>query len=47
MEIPNYDCDCDNDKKFKQIYSYMPKDTFMLICGYNMDVVKLTCFIAC
>ncbi|CAH3176647.1 unnamed protein product, partial [Porites evermanni] len=34
MEIPNYDSDCDNDKKFKQLYPYMPKDTFrMLICG--------------
>ena len=34
MEIPNYDSDCGNDKKFNQLYPYMPKDTFrMLICG--------------
>ena len=34
MEIPNYDSDGDSDKKFKQLYSYMPSDTFrMLICG--------------
>ena len=33
MEIPNYDSDTKN-KKFKQLYSYMPHDTFrMLICG--------------
>ena len=33
MEIPNYDDDTKN-KNFKQLYSFMPKDTFrMLICG--------------
>ena len=33
MEIPNYDVDKKN-KKFKQLYSVMPNDTFrMLICG--------------
>ena len=33
MEIPNYDVDKKN-KKFKQLYSFMPNDTFrMLICG--------------
>ena len=33
MEIPNYDADKKN-KKFKQLYSFMPNDTFrMLICG--------------
>ena len=33
MEIPNYDVDAKN-KKFHQLYSLMPKDTFrMLICG--------------
>ena len=33
MEIPNYDSDT-NNKKFKQLYSFMPKDTFrILICG--------------
>ena len=33
MEIPNYDSDTKN-KKFNQLYSFMPKDTFrMLICG--------------
>ena len=32
-EIPNYDTD-DSDKNFKQLYPYMPSDTFrMLICG--------------
>ena len=32
MEIPNYDSDTKN-KKFKQLKSFMPKDTFrMLIC---------------
>ena len=34
MEIPNYDSDRDGDLKFKQLYSYMPSDTFLvLICG--------------
>ena len=34
MEIPNYGSDGDGDKKFKQVYPYMPSDTFrMLICG--------------
>ena len=33
MEIPNYDVDIKN-KKFKQLYSFMPNDTFrMSICG--------------
>ena len=33
MEIPNFDIDNKN-KKFKQLYSFMPNDTFrMLICG--------------
>ena len=33
MEIPNYDVDKKN-KKFKQLYLFMPNDTFrMLICG--------------
>ena len=29
MEIPNYDVDNKN-KKFKQLYSFMPNDTFFL-----------------
>ena len=34
MEIPNYDSDSEGENKYKQLYSYMPKDTFrMLICG--------------
>ena len=34
MNIPNYDSDDDEDKKFKHFYDYMPADTFrMLICG--------------
>ena len=33
MEIPNYDVDIKN-RKFKQLYSFLPNDTFrMLICG--------------
>ena len=33
MEIPNYDVDIKN-KKYKQLYSFLPNDTFrMLICG--------------
>ena len=33
MEIPNYDVD-DKNKKFEQLYSFMPNVTFrMLICG--------------
>ena len=33
MEIPNYDVD-DKNKKFHQLYSFMPNDTFrILICG--------------
>ena len=33
MEIPNYDIEIKN-QKFKQLYSFMPNDTFrMLICG--------------
>ena len=34
MEIPNYDSIDNQDKKYKQLYPYMPPDTFrMLICG--------------
>ena len=34
MEIPNYDSNDNSDKKFKQLFSFMPSDTFrMLICG--------------
>ena len=34
MEIPNYDSNDNRDKKFKQLYPFMPSDTFrMLICG--------------
>ena len=34
MEIPNYDSDVDRNKKYKQLYPFMPADTFrMLICG--------------
>ena len=34
MEIPNYDSTNKNDKKFKQLFPFMPSDTFrMLICG--------------
>ena len=34
MEIPNYDSINDPDKKYKQLYPFMPSDTFrMLICG--------------
>ena len=34
MEIPNYDSIDDPNKKYKQLYPYMPSDTFrMLICG--------------
>ena len=34
MEIPNYDSDDYKKKKFKQLYSFLPNDTFrMLICG--------------
>ena len=34
MEIPNYDSIDDPNKKYRQLYPYMPSDTFrMLICG--------------
>ena len=34
MEIPNYDSDSDGENKYKQLYPYMPSDTFaMLICA--------------
>ena len=34
MEIPNYDSGDDKNKKYKQLFPYMPEDTFrMLICG--------------
>ena len=34
MEIPNYDCQSDKMNSYKQLYQYMPDDTFrMLICG--------------
>ena len=34
MEIPNYDSIDNPDKKYKQLYPYMPSNTFrMLICG--------------
>ena len=34
MEKPNYDSADDPDKKYKQLYPYMPSGTFrMLICA--------------
>ena len=34
MEIPNYDSNIDKTNSYKQLYPYMPNDTFrMLICG--------------
>ena len=34
MEIPKYDTNDNPDKKYKQLFPYMPSDTFrMLICG--------------
>ena len=34
MEIPNYDSNSDKTNSYKQLYQYMPNDTFrMLICG--------------
>ena len=34
MEIPNYDSTDDSDKKYKQLYPFIPSDTFrVLICG--------------
>ena len=34
MEIPNYDSGDDPNKKYKQLFPFMPADTFrMLICG--------------
>ena len=34
MEIPNYDSTDNPDKKYKQLFRFMPSDTFrMLICG--------------
>ena len=34
MEIPNYDSVDDPDKKYKQLFPFMPADTLrMLICG--------------
>ena len=34
MEIPNYDSNIDKTTNYKQLYQYMPNDTFrMLICG--------------
>ena len=34
MEIPNYDSNIDKTTNYKQLYQYMPDDTFrMLICG--------------
>jgi len=34
MEIPNYDSKNDKTNSYKQLYEYMPNDTFrMLICG--------------
>ena len=37
MEIPNYDISGEAaDKKFKQLFPFMPSDTFrMLICGVS------------
>ena len=34
MEIPNYDLNVDKTNSYKQLYQYMPHDTFrMLVCG--------------
>ena len=34
MEIPNYDSNDNKNNNFKQLYQYIPHDTFrMLVCG--------------
>ena len=44
MEIPNYDTNTKN-KKFKQLYDFMPNDTFrMLICGSSGCGKTITLF---
>ena len=48
MEIPNYDCNDNRDKKFKQLFPFMPSDTFrMLICGNSgsgkTNLLYITC----
>jgi len=54
MEIPNYDSNNDKTNSYKQLYEYMPNDTFrMLICGgsgsgktnllYHMLMKPLVC----
>ena len=36
MEIPNYDSKSEKSNSYKQLYKYMPHDTFrMLICGVS------------
>ena len=32
MEIPNYDSGDNPDKKYKQLFPYMPSDTFHFEC---------------
>ena len=35
MEIPNYDSGKESNNGFKQIYPYMPKNTFRMLLASN------------
>ena len=38
MKIPNYDSSDDSDKKFKQLYPYMPSDTIRM----SSDTIRMS-----
>ena len=40
MEIPNYDSADDPNKKYKQLFSYMPADTFRMLIYGNSESGK-------
>ena len=48
MEIPNYDSGGDNDRKFKQLFPFMPR-FFFFECWYveTVEAKKLISFITC
>ena len=41
MEIPNYDSNGNKNNNYKQLYQYMPHDTFL----EGQDLENLTCCI--
>ena len=44
MEIPNYDNNDNSNSGYKQLYPFMPKDTFRMLIAGNSGLGKSNLF---